>query len=456
MFRHFFDHSLTAAAILDRNFNFICVNELYASMDGKTVSDFPGKNHFELYPSTANQAIFQGVVDTKQPYQAYAKPFVYEYNRERGITYWDWTLVPVLGADGEVELLLFSLRDVTHQKRAEIELQHLFELSVDLFCLADVQTGKYVRVNPAFTETLGFTAEELLSRPLVDWLHPEDRDSFVSPMRELGEQTVWSFTIRHRCKDGSYRHLRWNCTRMSTAGHIYGVARDITDDLKMQEQIIRLERAKLIGEMASAIGHEIRNPMAAVRGFLQLTGMRGERPDPVEIDRAIAELDRISSVVDQFLEIAVDRPSAHQLQSLSDVVQDLVPLVEASAAAYGARVLVETQAVASVEITREEISQLTLNLCRMVLESTGQGGKLTICTRQEGERALMLIRSTGRRKRSVEAIQHDSVDGTVSDQLYDGPRLGMLFCDSIVERHGGRLKVSEAEDGMEVVVEFEL
>lgn len=78
-----FQHSLSSLALLDRNFNFVRVNESYARADGRDVSEFPGHNHFEFYPSDA-QVSFEEVVRTKAPFQAFARPFEYANHPERG------------------------------------------------------------------------------------------------------------------------------------------------------------------------------------------------------------------------------------------------------------------------------------------------------------------------------------------------------------------------------------
>lgn len=119
----FFKHTMTPLAFLDKDFNFIRVNESYAKADARRVEDFPGRNHFELYPHPENQRVFERVTKTKEPYLALAKPFEYADHPERGITYWDWSLIPILDNAGEVDFLVFSLMDVTKRKRAEEELQ---------------------------------------------------------------------------------------------------------------------------------------------------------------------------------------------------------------------------------------------------------------------------------------------------------------------------------------------
>ena len=123
----FFAHTITPLVFLDKDFNFIRVNAAYAQACQRDVSQFPGHNHFDLYPNAENQAIFTRVAQTRIPYQAVAKAFVFPDHPEWGVTYWDWTLVPILDDTGAVEFLVFSLSDVTDRKKAEDEVHRLNE-----------------------------------------------------------------------------------------------------------------------------------------------------------------------------------------------------------------------------------------------------------------------------------------------------------------------------------------
>jgi len=119
----FFSSMITPLAFLDRDFNFVRVNEAYAKDSGKSPGEFLGHNHFELYPNEENKAIFQKVVETKSPYRVSAKAFIFPDHPEWGVTYWDWSLTPVLSETGEVEFLVLSLNDVTEEARANEELR---------------------------------------------------------------------------------------------------------------------------------------------------------------------------------------------------------------------------------------------------------------------------------------------------------------------------------------------
>jgi PAS domain S-box-containing protein len=123
MLEAFFQHTITPLAFMDRHLNFVRVNEAYARADGKEPEYFAGKNHFALYPHDENRQIFEQVLQTKQPYFAYAKPFTYPDAPHR-VTYWNWLLTPLLDEQGDVQFLVLNLEDVTERQKAFQELEH--------------------------------------------------------------------------------------------------------------------------------------------------------------------------------------------------------------------------------------------------------------------------------------------------------------------------------------------
>jgi PAS domain S-box-containing protein len=121
---------------LDRNFNFVRVNQAYADACGHPPGFFAGKNHFDLYPDEKIETIFRDAVVTGQPFTIYANPFQFPDHPEWGVTYWDWTLHPLRNADGAVDGLLFALLDVTERTRTAQELERKAALAQLLESLA--------------------------------------------------------------------------------------------------------------------------------------------------------------------------------------------------------------------------------------------------------------------------------------------------------------------------------
>jgi PAS domain S-box-containing protein len=108
---------------LDRDFNFVRVNETYARTCGYPPEEMIGRNHFDLYPNADNEAIFSRVRDTGESFEVRDKAFEFPDQPERGVTYWDWSLTPVKGHDDRVAGLVFSLFETTERKRAQETLR---------------------------------------------------------------------------------------------------------------------------------------------------------------------------------------------------------------------------------------------------------------------------------------------------------------------------------------------
>ena len=123
-----------------------------------------------------------------------------------------------------------------------------FTLSIDMLCIAHFD-GHFKRLNPAWEATLGFSREELQSKPMFDFVHPDDRERTLEQNRLVrsGDRAL-GFENRYRCKDGSYKWLLWNALADHDHQVIFSVARDITGR-KQAEQ----ERERLLLELQTAL-----------------------------------------------------------------------------------------------------------------------------------------------------------------------------------------------------------
>lgn len=118
--------------------------------------------------------------------------------------------------------------------RAVDDLESFFEVSLDMFCFLGVD-GYFKRLNPAWETTLGATRGELMSRPFIEFVHPDDREPTLRQNAEVragGQATA--FENRYLRKDGSYRWLLWNAAPFSARGVIYSSARDVTERKRLR------------------------------------------------------------------------------------------------------------------------------------------------------------------------------------------------------------------------------
>lgn len=156
LLENMFSNIHVMVAFLDRDFNFIRVNRAYAEADGREPEFFMGKNHFELYPNEENERIFRGVVETGEPYSVSEKPFEYAGHPERGVTYWDWSLVPVKDGEGYVTGVVLSLINVTGRRRAMDELRTSREMLRNLSAHIDaVREGERTSIAREIHDELG-------------------------------------------------------------------------------------------------------------------------------------------------------------------------------------------------------------------------------------------------------------------------------------------------------------
>jgi PAS domain S-box-containing protein len=144
-----------------------------------------------------------------------------------GASYLGRTIPLAPRGDGAAACIGWARR-LDHETDTCVELELLFNHSLQMLCIAGVD-GYFRRLNPAFEATLGFTRQELMSRPFIDFVHPYDRSATLRELARLGQgHATVQFENRYLCKDGSYRWLSWTSTPAHRGQMVYACALDIT------------------------------------------------------------------------------------------------------------------------------------------------------------------------------------------------------------------------------------
>ncbi|MEK3875054.1 ATP-binding protein [Paenibacillus sp. FSL M7-0420] len=236
-------------------------------------------------------------------------------------------------------------------------------------------------------------------------------------------------------------------------GGIVMIIQDLTEEEKMRSELDNVERLSLVGQMAAGITHEIRNPMAVVRGFLQL--MREKSPEDLHSYYHIVmeELDRANSIINDFLSLAQTRVSDKEPAGLQSVLEELSPLIWADANLRGQSVELKiSPTMPLLQLNVREIKQLILNLARNAMEAMEAKGVLTLAACEHEDNVLLIITDTGGGMPQSQLNQLFTPFFTTKSQ---GTGLGLPLCLSIAERHNGTIRVeSEVGSGTSVIVTF--
>jgi PAS domain S-box-containing protein len=201
-------------------------------MDVELAGDMDGIRSAEMIRERASTPIIYMVADTD----------VASLRRVRAIQPFGYVVKPFMERElrSSIDMALHSDRAMLPANELE---ERFFDVSLDLLCCLDFN-GHFKRLSPSWERTLGFTREELMSRPFIEFVHSEDRERTLTQNREVraGGQAL-AFENRYLCRDGSFRWLRWNATTDSSERVIYSVARDITEWKRADEEREELVRA---------------------------------------------------------------------------------------------------------------------------------------------------------------------------------------------------------------------
>ncbi len=386
--------------------------------------------------------------------------------RKDGSRFWASVLITCV-RDPAGKTIGFSkiTRDLTERMRAEEHTRNFFTLSLDLLCIAGAD-GYFKHVNATWEATLGFTEAELLARPYLDLIHPDDRNATIAAAQGLSEgNIVIDFENRYRCRDGSYRWLTWKAATSADRQLIYAAARDITDKRKTVEAIARMNLSLLQGNaqleaankeleaFSYSVSHDLRAPLRGIDGFSQaLLEDYADRLDETGKDylqRVRTASQRMGQLIDDML-------------NLSRVTRSEMKIEHVDVSAMAAAVVAELQRGqpdrrVEVRIADGITASADPRLLRVVLDNLiGNAWKFTsrlpaarieVECKQNGAELAYIIRDNGAgfdmkfAHKLFGAFQrlHAASDFT-------GTGIGLATVQRVINRHGGRIWAEAAVD----------
>ena len=342
-----------------------------------------------------------------------------------------------------------QLRESMAVYESEDRFYKIFHYSPDLIAIIREKDHKYLDVNPMYLETLEYSRDELIGRT------PEELgilpDAQIVDLLSKGGKNI---EINFKAKSGHIITALSSLVKINLNGEIciLIIAKDITEKKHYEQEITRLDRLNLVGEMAASIGHELRNPMTSIRGFLQMLRDKHEcMPYQEYYDLMIEELDRANQIISEFLNLAKGKPLDLKPHYLPVIIKSLYPMIRADAYYSDKQVRLDLDCPVRAILDEKEIRQLILNMARNGLEAMQAGGTLTIGARVIQNCPVLYIKDEG-----------SGLDESLLSRLgtpfvttkENGIGLGLAVCYSIAARHKARIEVDTSPQGTTFCVYF--
>ncbi len=425
---------------LDEQWKFIYINNSAAIAFAKvTHQSFIGKCYWDIFPDR-NNIFFVKYLEatlTQKPVHFEAFSILTE----------GWVTVNVYPSSEGISVYF---KDISERKKLEKSLederQRLYALLDGLPGLVYLRTieGKVIFANHNFKEIHG----DPDNKQCYEILFNRDELCTNCQYDETKSPRQWQCVIKNTILE-VYQHPFYD----SKGTQLFLMQMlDITERKIAEEEIARLDRFNLIGELAASIAHEVRNPMTTVRGFLQILKGRDTSQENAEyFDLMISELDRANGIITEFLSIAKTKTQLHVVVKLNNLVESLYPLILADATNQDKQIVLETAEVSELIMDEREIRQLILNLTRNGLEAMLPRGILKIITYEDKNGIVLAVQDQGT------GISEDIMARIGTPFLTtkeNGTGLGLSMCFRIADRHNAKIEVKSTSAGTTFLVRF--
>lgn len=349
---------------------------------------------------------------------------------------------------------------------SESDFDRLFELSLDLICVSGLD-GYLRRVNPSWPRVLGWSEEELLRRPVVELIHPDDRERTLQARAGLSQGLpLQRFENRYLCKDGSYRWLSWQSITDPDTSRVFAIARDVTEQRQADAERVIVSRLESTGILASGIAHDFNNLFTSLLLNIEMVGLS----DPVTpqqerfLQQARQTVLSARDLTKQLTTFAGAEAGARRALRLEPLIQQAIALTLRDAH----HLAVDCAVAPDLHFIRGNETQLTQVLRGLLLnarEAVQSEGRIEI--RAENTPVMLPGLPAGDYVRITVRDNGVGIPGDILPRVFDpyfstkkrgaqkGMGLSLTLCRVLIERHGGRLLL-ESEPGRGTVVTFYL
>ncbi|RKG73373.1 PAS domain S-box protein [Corallococcus terminator] len=261
------------------------------------------------------------------------------------------------------------------------ERDRVWNVSQDLLLVGDLEAGRFLSVNPAWTRMLGWTEAELVGRT-SEWLEtPEDYARSRNEAGHLAEgRPTMHFESSYRCKHGGVRRIAWTAVPVPEDGVLYASGRDVTEQRQTEDQLRQAQKMEAVGKLTGGVAHDFNNLLQIIGGNLQLLqrDVVGNERGLQRVRTALGAVERGARLSAQLLAFSRRQPLAPRSLSLGRLVRGMDDLLRR---ALGEDVELETVISGGLWNTLADPHQLEnviLNLAINARDAMAGQGKLTL------------------------------------------------------------------------------
>ena len=416
----------------------------------------PISNWMEIYippeeRPRVGEAIRQAIA-TKSPFQL-------EHRVRRADGTWGWTLsraVPLLDDAGQITEWLGAASDITQRKRAEEGLYRLaaiVESSEDAIISKDLN-GIVSTWNQAAEKMFGFTAEEMIGKPIRTIIPPELQQQEDHILRTIaGGGRIEHFDTVRLTKGGARIEVSLTISPVrDESGRVVGaakIARDITQQRKAERALRTAERLASVGRLAATLAHEINNPLEAVTNLIYLSRSFAVREEVKQyLASAEEELKRVSYLTRQTLGSCRDQQAATPM-TIGSVLPSVFQIYGTRMQSRGIEMEVDVRQDPEILASPLEIRQIVSNLLSNSIDAIDGKGKIRIRVSAAHEWSgeyrpgvRLTIADTG--PGIPPAVRARLFEAFVTSKQDVGTGLGLWICKEIVEKYGGSIRARSA------------
>lgn len=437
----------------------------YASPSHEKVLGFPvesilGQSAGQYIHSEDKDRIMQGIQELARYDEALTSEF--RSQTRHGWLTLEARAVPVKSPAGVLESIVVASRDITERKRIEqalLEAESRYRSLVEQASLGVFiyQHGRLAYINPRFLDIFGLSEQEALEINPIELLAEDDRHLIRQNI--LNESEVgarFSFQVKGMRRDHEDIFLQMYGSTILDHGipAILGMVEDVTEHVMTQEILVKSERLGAIGQLAAGVAHEIRNPLTAIKGFLQLLRPNLSVHDDSHIRIVLDELERINQIISELLYVSKPIVGKFDVKDLHHILEDVKVLLATQAIMNNIDLVSNyDEATPQVYCDEQQLKQVFINVIKNAIEAMPDGGQICITTSACGPgKVLVSIQDQGP---GIPAERLARLGEPFYTTKETGTGLGLMVSYRIIEAHHGVFDIqSQVDSGTMVTVEL--